>query len=156
MIEAASVQAMLQVQSSRPAADGVFVRNDTAIALLAANNWPAVTLPDVTAYRQGRILVLATSDAFSRPIVAQLNRPAAAAGAAYQARYRHTRELAPFGRMMAQMDATGNDRSGEGPRFFSQNVASLGRVLNRVDSATIVVHDDGSRVTQQMVYRLKP
>jgi hypothetical protein len=108
-------------------------------------------------HRQGRILVLATSGPMLQRIVAQLGAaPAGSGAAAYTARYSHTRELAPFTRMMTQMDASTSDRSGEGPQFFSQNVASLGRVLNRLDSASITVHDDGSRVTQQMVYRLKP
>ena len=155
-LESVSVQAMLHVQSSRPAGDGVFVRNDSAIALLAAGDWPAVSLPDIMIHRQGRILVLATSGPMLQRIVAQLGAAPAGSGAAYTARYSHTRELAPFTRMMTQMDASTSDRSGEGPQFFSQNVASLGRVLNRLDSASITVHDDGSRVTQQMVYRLKP
>lgn len=155
-IDAAAVQAMLHVQSSRPAGDGVFVRNESAIALLASNNWPSITLSDIAAHRQGRILVLASSAPMLQQVVAQLNNaPAAGAGAAYAARYSHTREQAPFTRMMTQMDASGADRSGDAPAFFSQNAASLGRVLGRVDSASITVHDDGSRLTQQMLYRFK-
>jgi hypothetical protein len=58
--------------------------------------------------------------------------------------------------MMTQIDAGNTENFSNGPRFFSQNVASLGRVLNRVDSATIVVHDDGRKVAQQMIYLVKP
>ncbi len=154
VIDAAGVQAMLQVQSSRPSADGVFVRSDSAVALLAASDWPAVTLPDVHVHRQGRILVLSDSAAMLQRIVAQLGSAPSGTGAAYTARYLHGRELAPFTRMMTQIDAASSDNS-EGPRFFSQNVASLGNVLSRVESASIVTHDDGRRVTQQMLYRLK-
>jgi hypothetical protein len=154
IIDAANVQSMLHVQSSRPSADGVFVRHDSAIALLAASNWPAITLPDVQIHRQGRILVLSNSPAMSQRIVSQFGSTAAGNGAAYMARYLHSRELAPFTRMMTQIDAASPD-NGEGPRFFSQNVASLGNVLNRVESASITVHDDGVRLTQQMLYRLK-
>jgi hypothetical protein len=155
VLESASIQAMLHVQSSRPAGDGVFIQNDSAIALLSANEWPAVSLQDVAVHRQGRILVLASSGPMLQSVVARLG-VAPAAGAAYAARYSHARELTPFTRMMTQMDAAAGDRSGEGPQFFSQNVASLGRVLGRLDSASITVHDDGSRVAQQMIYRLKP
>ena len=148
---------MLHVQSSRASSDGVFVGNDSAIALLANTAWPAVTLPDAFVHRDGRILILASSGAIRQKVVAQLGTSAAAPGAAaYFARYSHSRELAAFTRMMTQIDAGVETGSSDGPRFFSQNVASLGRVLNRVDSAAIVVHDDGKRVTQQIVYRLKP
>jgi hypothetical protein len=155
VLEGSLVRAMLQVQSSRPAGDGVFVRNDSAIAMLSANDWPNVILPDVAVYRRGKFLILATSDAMLQRVVARLGTPAVAAGAAYSARYLHARELAPFKRMMTQMDSAESDRTGEGPHFFSQNISSLGGVLNRVESASITVHDDGSRVTQQMLYRLK-
>ena len=156
VLQSASVLAMLHVQSSRPADDGVFVENDSAIALLAGRDWPAVSLPDVAVHRQGRILVLASGGAMLQRVVAQLGSTPAATGAAYAARYSHTRELTPFTRMMTQMSSSTSDRSGEEPQFFSRNVASLGRVFGRLDSASITVHDDGSRVTQQMVYRLKP
>ncbi|HYI97073.1 MAG TPA: hypothetical protein VEX68_26255, partial [Bryobacteraceae bacterium] len=154
IIDAAVVQAMLQVQSSRPSGDGVFVRNDSAVALLASSDWPTLTLPEVHVHRQGRILVVSDSPTMLQRIVAQLGSPPSGAGAAYTARYLHGRELAPFTRMMTQIDAASPD-NGEGPRFFSQNVASLGDVLRRVESASIVSHDDGRRVTQQMLYRLK-
>jgi hypothetical protein len=157
IIEAAGVRAMLHVQSSRASSDGVFVGNDSAIALLANTAWPAVTLPDAFVHRDGRILILASSGAMRQKVVAQLGTSVAATGAAaYFARYSHSRELAAFTRMMTQIDAGVETGSSDGPRFFSQNVASLGRVLNRVDSAAIVVHDDGRRVTQQIIYRLKP
>ena len=111
VIDAAGVQAMLQVQSSRPSADGVFVRSDSAVALLAASDWPAVTLPDVHVHRQGRILVLSDSAAMLQRIVAQLGSAPSGTGAAYTARYLHGRELAPFTRMMTQIDAASSDNS---------------------------------------------
>lgn len=149
------IQAMLHTQSSRPAADGIFIRNDTAIALLAASDWPAVTIPGVEIHRQGRNLVLASDAATLQRIVAQLGARPSTTSAAYAARYMHSRELAPFTRMMTQMDAAATQEYDSGPRFFSQNVASLGRVLERVDSQSIAVHDDGTRVAQQVIYRLK-
>jgi hypothetical protein len=157
VFEAAKVQAMLQVQSSRASGDGVFLGNDSAIALLGSADWPAIALPRAAIHRQGRILVIASSAAMLQQVINQLGAPPAAARAAsYTARYSHSRELAAFTRMMTQIDAGDIESVGDGPRFFSQNVASLGRVLNRLDSATIVVRDDGRRVSQQMIYRLKP
>lgn len=155
IVEAAGVQALLQVQGSRPSGDGVFIRNDTAIALLASTDWPEVTIPGVAIHRSGRTLVLASDDAMLQRVVSRLgNTPQANGAAAYSARYRHARELAPFTRMMRQMDAASSETAGDEPRFFSQNVASLGQVLQRVESASIVAHDDGTRLTQQMIYRL--
>ena len=154
-IDAARVQAMLHVQSSRPAADGVFIRNDTAIGLLATSDWPAITIPGVEAHRQGRVLVLASDPAMLQRVVAQLGAQPSAVASAYAARYLHSKELDPFTRMMTQMDAAATQEYVDGPRFFSQNIASLGRVLNRIESQSIVVHDDGTRLTQQVLYRLK-
>ena len=105
-------------------------------------------------HRQGRILIIADTSAMLQRIVSQLGASPAPTGAAYAARYLHSRELGPFTRMMTQIDAAASD-SGEGPRFFSQNVASLGNVLAHVESSAITVHDDGARVTQQMFYRLR-
>jgi hypothetical protein len=155
IVDAARVQAMLHVQSSQPAADGVFVRNDTAIALLASSDWPVINLPDVQAHRQGRILVLASDPASLKRVVAQLGSGPSMTTGAYAARYLHSRELAPFSRMMMQMDAANRQEYDTEPKFFSENVGSLGRVLDRVESQSVMVHDDGSRVTQQVLYRLK-
>ena len=41
------------------------------------------------------------------------------------------------------------------PAFFSGNIASLGQALSRIGSESIVVHDTGSIVTQNVVYKLK-
>ncbi len=40
--------------------------------------------------------------------------------------------------------------------FSPKHCQSSGQVMNRVDSATIVSHDDGKRVMQQMIYKFKP
>lgn len=154
ILESTSVQAMLHVESSRPSADGVFVRNDSAVALLAASGWPQIELPERFIHRQNGILLIANTPAMLQSVVSRLGSAPAATGATYTARYLHARELVPFTRMMTQIDTASTDYS-EGPRFFSQNVASLGAVLNRVESSSLTVHDDGARVTQQMIYRLR-
>jgi len=41
------------------------------------------------------------------------------------------------------------------PSFFSGNIASLGSSLAAIDSESILVHDSGAMVTQNLVYQLK-
>jgi hypothetical protein len=41
------------------------------------------------------------------------------------------------------------------PAFFSGNMGSLGQALARIQSESIVVHDTGSIVTQNVAYKLK-
>jgi hypothetical protein len=42
------------------------------------------------------------------------------------------------------------------PMFYSENVASLGRALRRVQSATLAVHDTGTMLRESVVYRIAP
>ena len=42
------------------------------------------------------------------------------------------------------------------PPYFSSNLASLGRTLKRVDTASIVVHDAGAMLRESLVYKLNP
>jgi len=42
------------------------------------------------------------------------------------------------------------------PMFYSENIASLGRALARLDTATIVVHDPGPMLRENVVYRMNP
>ena len=42
------------------------------------------------------------------------------------------------------------------PMFYSENMASFGRVLGRVQQAMIATHDSGAMVREQVVYRLTP
>ena len=46
--------------------------------------------------------------------------------------------------------------AGREPMFYSENMASFGRVLNRVQSAVINVHDAGSMLRESVIYRLVP
>jgi len=40
--------------------------------------------------------------------------------------------------------------------FYSENVASFGRALRRVQSATLSVHDTGTMLRESAVYRMAP
>jgi len=111
---------------------------------------------------EGRWLVIGNSAELVNVIFGRRNR-APATGAVYAAGWRHARELPNFERMMRlidfpQLQATGpGDQSqGREPMFYSENMASFGRVIQRVESATIAVHDAGSMLRESIVYRLAP
>jgi hypothetical protein len=70
------------------------------------------------------------------------------------------RERSSYQRIMAALDFTSSAGSGwaagsEGaPRFFSENIASLSRVLSGVEEVRIAEEDKGDRTVQTVVYRL--
>ncbi len=110
----------------------------------------------------GRWLIVGNSAELVSAILARRNR-APVAGAVYAAGWRHARELPNFERMMRlidfpQIQATGpgDQTQGREPMFYSENIASFGRVLERVQSATVVVHDTGSMLRESIIYRLTP
>jgi hypothetical protein len=110
----------------------------------------------------GKWLIVGDSAEMVNAVFARRNRPALA-GAAYAAGWRHARELPNFERMtklidFPQLPATSSDQNQAGgePPFFSGNLASLGRTLKRIDTATIVVHDEGTMLRESAVYKLNP
>ena len=162
LIDKAGVSAMLQAQSSHPAPGGLFITNESAVVLLG-NVWNEAAVraavPGVQIRVAGKVLVLADRADILQKVVAKLGA-AAAAPVSYQARYLHRQELAPYTAMMRSIDAgrEGQQSPGEPrqPSFFSQNVASLGKTLGRLETATLSVRDNGSAVSQQMIYKLTP
>jgi hypothetical protein len=105
----------------------------------------------------GKWLVVGDSAEMVNAVFSRRNRTALA-GASYAAGWRHARELPNFERMTELIDfpVTPPDQQGAEPLFFSANVASLGRTLKRIDSATIVVRDAGALVRESVVYKLNP
>lgn len=113
----------------------------------------------------GKWLVVGDSPEMVNAVFARRTGPAIA-GAAYAAGWRHTRELPNFERMTKLIDfpqlppptadePQAGQAAGE-PPYFSANLASLGRVLKRVDAAAIVVHDAGTMLRESVVYKLNP
>jgi hypothetical protein len=94
-------------------------------------------------------------------ILARRNRPAVA-GSVYAAGWRHARELPNFERMMKLIDfpqshaGPGDPGQGREPMFYSENIASFGHVLGRVQSAAIAVHDFGGMLRETVEYRIAP
>lgn len=153
-----NVLAAMQVGVSRAAQNAVFVTTSGVVAVLGERPWAAVTLDGAAVAVSGRVLLIGDSEALVKAMLARGASNPAAAGAAYSARYLHAREAPNFERMMRLIDApalqniSGNERE---PMFFSENLASLGRTLLRVDNVAVESHDDGRRVTQTVIYRLR-
>lgn len=110
----------------------------------------------------GKWLVIGDSAEMVNAVFSRRNRTALP-GAAYAAGWRHARELPNFERMTALIDfpqmppaSADAQQGGAEPPFFSGNLASLGRVLKRIDAATIVVHDAGTMLRESVVYKLTP
>lgn len=88
-------------------------------------------------------------------------------GAVYAAGFRHARERGNFVKMMRLMEQPemearrpirrSQEQEGESPReplFFSENIGSLSRALARMESASILVRDTGSAISQTVIYRM--
>lgn len=153
------LRAILHVQNSTAAPDGVFIGNESAVAILASGDWPAFSLPNAFIERRGAALIVASTPGLLQALSARLATPAPAEGGVYMARYRHARELEPFTRMMRLLDHSRQPQAdgdgGMGPPFFSGNVASLGRVLGRIQDVSVVARDEGALVRQRVVYRIR-
>jgi hypothetical protein len=106
----------------------------------------------------GRLLAIATSKDLLEAMLAGAPNQPTTTGARYAAAYRHSTELPNFVKMMRLIDnPLAKQTSGDAPEpeFFSGNIASLGQALARIGSESIVVHDTGSIVTENVIYKLK-
>jgi hypothetical protein len=153
------------------AANGLWTSSGLGAGWRAAGNGAVQELDGLGALAMavdGNRLILGNSSDLVASVLARRGQPAAA-GAAYAAGWRHARELPNFERMTRMIDfpqihvespggaaAAGDPAQGREPMFYSENVASLGRALARVDAATITIHDVGSMLREAVVYRLNP
>jgi hypothetical protein len=161
LLRANVVQAVLEVEGGRVATDGIFVTTTAAIVLLGERPWDLAAaraaLEDIPVATAGRALIIANDAALATTIAGRSSVPAAT-GAAYAMRFLHATELPRFERMTRMIDQTslretpGNERE---PLFFSENLASLGRTLGRINSVSLESHDDGTAVRQTVVYGLR-
>lgn len=154
------------MQSSRPYADGVFIGNRTAVVLRSSSDWsePAVraALPgEVLARASGRWLVLSTDQALLNTVAGRLNSQPVSQGAFYAAVYQHARELTPYTNLTRMIEHSPQPQMTEAqserePEYFSENIASLGRVLQRIQTASVYVRDSGAQRSEQVVYKFQP
>jgi hypothetical protein len=145
------------------AAEGVWSNSSTATWRTGAGGVRELEgLGKLAMATEGKWLVIGDSSEMVNAVFSRRSR-SAVAGAAYAAGWRHARELPNFERMTKLIDfpqmpaASADAPEGAGePPFFSGNLASLGRTLKRIDTATIVVHDAGAMLRESVVYKLNP
>ena len=113
---------------------------------------------------KGQRLLLANDSALLEHLLAQAQNNVPGEGkdrVTYIALFRHTHERSNFRLLMAQLDRAGNrgaadqqaeTAGGQGPAFFSGDVASLSRVFSRVESERVEEKDLGAKVTQTVTY----
>lgn len=115
---------------------------------------------------RGNQLFLSNSESLLHTLLSRgkASSSAHAAGTSYSAVFQHTpREQQNARALFNKLDGAGhgNDSSGDTanagdaqrPSFFSGNIVSLSRMFSHVDRETIDERDDGTQVTQTVVYR---
>jgi hypothetical protein len=111
-------------------------------------------LERVAVTERGHVLFVASDPDLLAAVLDATSKPAVALEGAYAAGFRHARERDRFGSVMRFIDHASAGAENREPLFFSENLASLGDTLSRVESAFIVVRDRGATVSQTMTYRL--
>ncbi len=114
---------------------------------------------------RGRLLFVANDADLLGAVLARAAAVApASATATYEAAFRLARERGPYENLMSALDFAAPIRGGgfgftasatREPAFFSQNVASLGKALSAAVEIRVTEQDDGVRVLQKIVYRLR-
>lgn len=170
ILENAKLEAMVETGATRLLPEGVFVAIDSAIALIAVIDWDpnAVraglssaaetgSLGRIAFEARGRVLVIGNSAALVKKIAARIQNPPPKSGAAYAAAFNAAGERVNYERLTQLIDnVSSRERRSPSrePRFFSENIASLGRTLGRVQTSGIVREDTGRTVTETVTYRL--
>lgn len=110
---------------------------------------------------RGHFLIVANGSESLVGVLSRMVNAPAEKGGAYAAGFRHRRERDNFVKMLrlietpfAQRLVMGQEPGGHAPLFFSENLASLSRALSQVESASILVRDQGPLVLQTVTYRL--
>ncbi|HPQ14278.1 MAG TPA: hypothetical protein PLP04_03560, partial [Bryobacteraceae bacterium] len=170
LFEAAGLQAMMETGATRVLPEGVFVNIDSAVALIASSDWDAGAVRNalstaaetgplgrIAFETSGRVLVIGNSAELVKKVATRAAGPAPNSGAAYAAAFNAAVERPNFERLTTLIDSV-SSREPRGPerqpRFFSENIASLGRTLGRVQSMAVVREDAGNTVTETVTYRL--
>lgn len=150
------VAAMMEVGETAIDPDQVFVGTRSALVLMA-DSWPPFDAVEAATAVRGKILVIGNSQELVDAIASRTGA-AGSGGGVYKASWRHSRELSSYERLTRLIDFPQIPPGGDArePMFFSENLASLGRVLGRVREAEIVMHDQGSALRETVVYRVAP
>ncbi|MBI3682374.1 MAG: hypothetical protein HY235_18500 [Acidobacteria bacterium] len=194
LLESNRPRAMLALESSRLAADRVFVATDAVVVVdgqaewnlaqvretlrhavealyttaqlglswrerRAANEslWELDGLARLAVASRGRLLLISNRMEYLQSVLPLLNSTESAEAGSYVAGYRLRAEAPNYTRMMRLIEfPQGAGQPAGEPPFFSANLASLARSLDRMQAVSIVVQDDGRLVRQAVRYRLAP
>jgi hypothetical protein len=113
-------------------------------------------LSNIAVASRGRYLVVASTPEAAGAVLARMESSRGSEQGIYAARFNHRRELPNFARATRLLDFSGEIAADRAPRFFSQNVTSLGRALERMESASVLRRDLGTHLAETIVYRLAP
>jgi hypothetical protein len=110
-------------------------------------------LASIDAATHGNVLIVADDPDLMLEILRQTLLPSKLKPADYVAGLRLDLERQPFETITRFIDWS-SSRPGvpHQPSFFSDNLGSLVRTADRIESATIVAYDEGNRVRQTVVY----
>jgi hypothetical protein len=103
---------------------------------------------------RGKILYFANDAGLLSSVLQARNQPLSQP-VNYAAGFSHSRERENFYKFTRLMDQQSVAKEGE-PQFFSQNMASLSRAFNKLDSEEIVTRQTKDRIQQTVTYRWMP
>src|SRR6185503_5079766 len=111
-------------------------------------------LERVAIAERGNLLFVANDPVLLAAVLARTSEPPLLTEGTYAAGFNHALERGPFAAMMRLVEnPRGGDENRE-PMFFSENVASLGATLARVERVSVSVRDRGVAVDETVQYRL--
>ncbi|HWD00201.1 MAG TPA: hypothetical protein VG456_25755 [Candidatus Sulfopaludibacter sp.] len=143
LLQSVKLTGAIQIQTTEPVADGVFMKTPTVIAVEAATAWPATTIPQVTVH--GNLLLISNSDALLGEVTARLNARVGASNSTAVAVFRHAHARPGYQRLMSAVDRTAG--------FFSTDLVSLSEVFRDISVVEIRTQDQGARVRETVSYR---
>jgi len=147
-LHAATLTAVLQIQSGEPLPDGVFVETPSVIVLEATTPWTAPVfqtgLPYVRVAVAGNLLVIANSDPLLRQVMDRVNQRAVVSDATSITAFRHAAAQPDYRKIMIALDRTG---------FFTGDVASLSDVFREVRVVELRTRDLGNVVRETVEFR---
>jgi len=115
----------------------------------------------LTVATHGRYLIVANSVEPALTILGRMVGSQPGPGGVYAAGFRHARERGNIVKMMSlietpvgQSRSAGRRQEEHEPLFFSENLASLSQSLERVESESVVVRDQGPVMRQTVTYRI--
>jgi len=106
---------------------------------------------------RGKYLLVADDPSIMEAMLANLNQKSEKSPAVFIAGFNHQNERDNFKRFSGTVDRPNKSQGNypgtqHQPQFFSENAASLSSTLAGVSAENIIVHAEGSRVTQTVTY----